>query len=65
MLLGVIAAISIMNIIVIHLSHARYQSLLSNINILKRFSRALQWIAYIYIYIYMHTQFGIFRSIEK
>ena len=62
MSLDVIAVINIMNIVVIHFPHARYQLLLSNINTLKRFYGSCNRS---HINIYMHIQFEIFRLIEK
>ena len=64
MLSNVITIINIINIVIIHRSHTRYQSLLSNINILKRFSRVLQSIAYIYIYAYTIRNISFNRKIN-
>ena len=65
MLLNVIIVIIIINIIIIYLSYTRYQSLLLNINILKRLSRALQSIVYIYIYAYTIRNISFNRKINS
>ena len=57
-----ITVVNIINIVIIHFSYTHYQSLLSNINILKR-SHELYNRSYICIYIYM--QFETFHLIEK
>ena len=65
MFLNVIAVINIMNIVIIHLSYARYQLLLLSINILKRPSRTLQPIAYIHICAYAIQNISFNRKINS